>query len=107
MINLFNKIRETFGLTDNILKDEKYIKPAISGLANNVLKVAQKEGVKLLLQKLAPKIGTKEFAKYTPLIGPILSASLGFALTKTVGDKYLSDCYLIAESILESELGAN
>jgi len=107
MINLFDKIREIFGLTNKILQNDKYIKPAIAGIANNILKVAQKEGANLLLKKIAPKVAIKEFAKYAPIVGQLASASIGFAITKTAGDNYLNDSYKIAQSILDVELGTD
>lgn len=105
IMKLFKEIRDDYGLSDNFLTSLKQSSiPVVGRLANNVVQYAAKEGILVLLKSFAGRQAVKSFAKYIPLIGQALAASLGYAITSNVGNSYHSDCYQLAEEILNNEL---
>lgn len=105
LVGLFYKIRDTFGLSDELLKSKKFLSPFTIQVAHNIIKYASKEGVIILLKKYVQKVAGKEIAKYIPFVGPFVAASIGFGVTLQAGNKYLEDCYSVAKEILDFELG--
>lgn len=105
LVKLFKELRESFGLNDSLLGNLKESTiPAVSTLANNVIRYAAKEGVMLLLKQFLGRQVLKSVAKYVPFIGQAVAASAGFAITYSVGKSYLDDCYSLAETILKKKL---
>lgn len=103
LLGLFHKIRNIFGLSDDVLKSKQV---AILKIAN-VMKFVTKEGLIFLLKKYSQRMATKEVSKFIPFVGPVIAASVGFGITLKVGNKYLEDCYDVANSVLKIELGHN
>lgn len=104
LLTLFKNLRKIYGLSEESLNKYKLYSSSALHLANNILKIAGKEGVFLLLKRFGANIATKEFSKYVPIVGQAIAASTGFAITKTAGNAYLQDCHTIAKDILEIEL---
>lgn len=108
LVDLFKRLREAYGLTDDVLT--KYEKLGLQGLAaliNEIVRNGAKSGVIHLLRKLAGREAAKRFAKYIPIVGPVIAASAGFAVTCTVGQNYLERCHELAIKILEKETTPN
>jgi len=105
LLELFREIREDFGLDDDALSDLKHSSiPAIATLANNAVEYATKEGLLILLKRFSSRATVKQFSKYVPVIGQVIAAGLGFAITLKVGNSYLDDAYKLAEEILKRRL---
>ena len=105
LVKLFSELRDCFGLSDSLLGTLKESAvPAVSTLANNVVRYAAKEGVLLLLKQFLGRQLIKTVAKYIPFIGQAIAASTGFAITYSVGKSYLGDCYELSEKILSKQL---
>jgi small GTP-binding protein len=105
IFKLFKEIRENYGLSDDFLTTLKQSQiPVVARLANNVVKYAATEGILILLKKFAGRQALKGFAKYVPLIGQVIAASLGYIITSNVGNSYLCDCHDLAEEILNHKL---
>jgi small GTP-binding protein len=106
IVKLFKEIRDNYGLSDSFLTNLKQSSiPVVGRLANNVVQYAAKEGVLMLLKSFAGKQAAKTFAKYIPIVGQAIAASLGYAITSSVGNSYLNDCHELAEEILNNKLG--
>jgi len=105
ILRLFNEVKESFGLTDDVLMQVQNFAPGLAGMANNIIRFAAKEGVILLLRQFVGKEALKEFAKYIPLIGQVIAMGAGYAITTNAGKMYLDYCYNVARAILEKELG--
>lgn len=103
LFTLFAQIRKCYGLTDEKLKSEEYLKAALP-LVNQVLKFASREGILLLLKRFAGKQVVKNVSKYIPLVGQAIAATMGYAITRMAGTEYVDTCHKLAEAILESEL---
>lgn len=104
LLSLFRFIRETFGLTDKTLTTKDFAVPALAPLVNNVVKYASTEGVIVLLKEFSGMVIAEQMAKFVPLVGTIIAASLGFAITRKVGQFYLNDCHRLAEAVLKAQL---
>lgn len=100
LLKLFKEIRQSYGLNDEKIKTYEALLP----LAKKVIEYATKEGVIILLKNLATREIVKNVAKYIPLVGQVIAASAGFALTRVAGSHYLDDCHELASYILEKEL---
>jgi hypothetical protein len=57
-----------------------------------------------LLEKQAGKVAAQQLSKYIPFIGQAISATAGFGITYLAGNKYLDDCYDMAEVMLQEDL---
>ena len=106
IMNLFQEIRDSYGLSDNFLANlQKSSIPVIGRLVNNVVRYAAKEGILMLLKKFAGRQAVKSLAKYIPFVGTAISAGLGYAITSNAGNSYLKDCHKLAEEALKNNLG--
>jgi uncharacterized protein (DUF697 family) len=101
---LFKYIRDTYGLTDRVLATKEYAVPALAPLANSVVKFASTEGVLLMIKQFSGLAAAEQVAKFIPLVGTVIAASLGFTITRKVGESYLNDCHLLAETVLDARL---
>ncbi|MBA4063194.1 MAG: hypothetical protein C0501_05675 [Isosphaera sp.] len=106
LLALFRFIRETYGLTDKALSAKEVAVPALAPLANSVVKYASTEGVLLLLKESSGMVAAEQVAKFVPLVGTLVAASLGFAIVRKVGNMYLGECHRLAEAILNNHLKA-
>jgi small GTP-binding protein len=105
IMKLFKEIRHDYGLSENFLTTLKQSSiPVVGRLANNVVQYAAKEGILMLLKSFVGRQAVKSFAKYIPFVGQALAASLGYAITSSVGKSYHDDCYQLAEEILNNQL---
>ncbi len=107
LVMLFKFIRDSYGLTDGKLNSKEYAVPTLIPLINNILKYASTEGCIYLLKRYAAQELAKATLKYIPFVGQIIAASIGYALTRTVGISYLEDCHELAKRILLEELNGN
>lgn len=106
LVTLFREIRESYGLSDDYLAFlEKSAVPMVGQLANSVVKYAAKEGILLLLKKVAGRQAVKTLSKYIPFVGQIIAAGIGYAITSNAGSTYLESCHQLAEEALRNNLG--
>lgn len=105
LINLFESIRNDYGLSDERIGVIKEKIPALMPLINNVLELTTKEGIKTLLKRYAGRKLRAQLGKYIPLIGQAVSAVIGYQITASAGTGYLEDCHKLASEILKYELG--
>ncbi|MEN9374594.1 MAG: hypothetical protein RIR79_2146 [Pseudomonadota bacterium] len=105
IVKLFSEIRQSYGLSDEELSTLKHSAiPIVGRLANNIVQYAAQEGVFLLLKSMVGRVAVKSFAKYIPFIGQAVAATVGYKITSSVGNSYLSDCHDLAMKILERKL---
>ena len=105
LMKLFYEIRECYGLDSEALNTlQKSTIPAVSQLANNIIKYISKEGLLMLLKKYAGRQAAKSFSKYIPFIGQAIAAGAGYYITLNAGESYLKDCHDLAKKIIEEKL---
>jgi len=100
IVGLFVKIRHAYGLSAERLEVVEQMIPAAAPIVNHIVKFVTKDGVLLLLKRIGPRVAIKEGAKWIPLVGQVVAASLGFWITKAAGDYYHKQCHEIARQML-------
>lgn len=107
LMKLFSEIREAYGLGDDLLTKLKASgSPVVTRLAGEVIEFATKKGLQMLLTRFAGRETAKTLAKYIPIVGQLVAAGLGYAITSSAGNSYLEDCHQLAEEILANNLQA-
>jgi small GTP-binding protein len=104
MVKLFKEIRDAYGLSNERLHD--LAAGPLQAAAREVVEFASKQGLLMLLKRFAGRETVKALTKYIPFVGQVIAAAVGFGITKSAGDWYLERCHLLAEGILDRELGA-
>jgi GTP-binding protein EngB required for normal cell division len=102
LLMLFDVLRKSFGI--HHVNPKEMSVPVLAQAANRIIDYATKEGALLLLKRFAGTELVKEVGKYVPIVGQVLAASAGFAITKAAGNAYLDDCYKLAEAALDGHL---
>ena len=102
---MFSNIREGYGLTDEKLEAlSKNGTATVAGLANKTVQYAMTDGVMMLLKRYGTVYATKEVAKYVPLVGQALAATVAYFITSYAGKSYLDDCHQLATEVLKEQL---
>jgi small GTP-binding protein len=105
ILKLFKEIRDDYGLSDSSLNVlEESTVPAVSQMANYVMKYATQEGIFLILKNFARATTIKEVSKYIPFVGQLVAAGLGYMIVSNAGESYLNKCHELAEAILTNNL---
>ena len=89
---------------------EKYmivLGPVGKQLADKVLAYLTKEGIMWVIKQVAGQYAKKQLGKYIPFVGQAVAACAGFAMTKTLGEYYIDNCFELAKEILEYEVMNN
>jgi hypothetical protein len=47
--------------------------------------------------KIGTRMATKQFAKYVPLAGQIVAATVGYAAIRYFGEEHMKDCIRVAK----------
>lgn len=105
LIVLFKQIREAYGLTDEKLTMYEKVAGGVAPLAKNILAWSTREGIIILLKRVAGRATVKQCMKYVPIVGQIIAASIGFAIVMYAGNTFLDECHEIATNLLRAELG--
>lgn len=100
-------ISKLFGLTQENLDffnslNNKNIKIVVAKASQYLIKYVGKEAIMVLLKKAATTLSTKTVVKYIPLFGQVVSASVGYFLTKSVGDDMVNNAESIAMELFET-----
>ena len=100
---LIPQISAEFGLSAEQLdqldpKKREQVQKAV-GLVGSVLigKMITREVVIRLTQSMGLRFTTKQVAKYVPLEGQALAATLGYATLRYLGEQHLRDCVRVVQ----------
>ena len=109
LTNLSKEIQDLYGLGENNLPalnrrinrspKANSIKTGITAFAS---KFILKEGIALLLKRLASRVAVKGVVKYIPFIGQAAAAGIGYKLTHSFGEDLLEDANKIAKEVLDA-----
>lgn len=107
--SMLKDIRETFGITDEQkIKRYEILGPTAKKLIDEVCQYMVENYANKLPIGLAKAFGKrfteKQFAKLIPLVGNVVSALLGAAMTKKVGEKYIDDCFELSKMLMEHSI---
>lgn len=73
-------------------------------MGNNVIgRLVTRKLVVALLRRVGVRVAAASVAKYVPVLGSALAASVGFGAMKLAGDAHVEDCYQTARALLPSE----
>jgi hypothetical protein len=59
-----------------------------------------KELIVQVLRKVGVRVATKSVAKYIPILGSALAATVSFGAMKIVGNSHVDDCYDVAKKAI-------
>lgn len=104
LLKMFAEIRRTYGLSDAALHKLERM-PTVATAAQKILGALTREGVKRLLARFATREAAKEAAKWVPIVGHAIAATLGFWIAKAAGDDYVETCREVARATLDEQLG--
>ncbi len=106
LANMLPKISERFELDHaSVRKLDPEIAERVlvfaSSLGNNVIgrMVTRKLAVRLL-RRMGVRIATASVAKYVPILGSAIAATISFGAMKLAGNAHVDDCYRTARTLL-------
>ena len=102
-LKLMNDIRSRFGLNERAREQLMHYE-ALLPLVQSVFDIATKQGVTALLKSIGKRYLGKSAMKYVPIIGQAIAAGAGYALMMYFGEKYISDCYELAQKMDEYDI---
>ena len=74
-----------------------------AGMGNNVIgRIVTRKLAVALLRRVGVRVASASIAKYVPIVGSAIAASIGFGAMKLAGDAHVEDCYRTARALLES-----
>ena len=72
-----------------------------AGMGNNVIgRMVTRRIAVALLRRVGARVATASVAKYVPLVGSAVAASIGFGAMKLAGNAHVEDCYRTARALL-------
>lgn len=104
LARLIPRINAEFGLTPQQLDrldphQREQVQKAITMVGSVVIgKFITRDLVLKATQKLGVQMTTKQLAKYVPLAGQAVAATLGYATLRYLGEQHIQDCMQVAEA---------
>lgn len=75
-----------------------------ASLGNNVIgRLVTRKFAVALLRRVGVRVVGVSVAKYVPIVGSAISASVGFGAMKLAGDAHVEDCYRTARALLSNQ----
>ena len=72
-----------------------------SSLGNNVIgRMVTRRIAARLLRRVGVRVASASVAKYVPLVGSAITATIGFGAMKLAGNAHVEDCYRTARTLL-------
>jgi uncharacterized protein (DUF697 family) len=105
LMKMLQEINTEFGLTPEqieLLAPKRRLSTykAIAAIGSSVIgRAITREVLSLAVKSVAKRLATKTTAKYVPLAGQALAATMSFAAIKFIGDRHVDDCVAVAERI--------
>lgn len=76
-----------------------------AGLGNNLIgRMMTRSVAKAILRRVGKRVAVASVAKYVPVLGSAIAASIGFGAMKLAGDAHVEDCYRTARALIEDRL---
>lgn len=75
-----------------------------ASLGNNVIgRMVTRQMVVRLLKRMGVRLATASAAKYVPVLGSAVAASISFGAMKLAGNAHIEDCYKTARALIEAQ----
>ncbi len=100
---LIPEINKEFGLTPQQLeslnpKKREQVQKAVTMVGSVLIgKLISRDLVIAAATKIGMRLTTKQLAKYVPLAGQILAATVGYAAIRYLGEEHMKDCIRVAQ----------
>lgn len=100
-------ISERFGLSEEQVRKmdpgrAQQVLVLASSLGNNFIgRIVTKRLVVAVLRRMGLRVATRSVARYVPLIGSAVAATVSFGAMKLAGNAHIDDCYRTARALLE------
>ncbi len=76
-----------------------------AGMGNNLIgRMMTRTIAKAILRRVGKRVAVASVAKYVPVLGSAIAASIGFGAMKLAGDAHVEDCYRTARALIEDRL---
>ena len=104
-------ISARFGLDhDSVEKLDPHIAQRVlvlaSGMGNNLIgRTITKKLVAGMIRRMGARIATASVARYVPLLGSAVAATISFGAMKLAGDAHVEDCYRTAAALIRERRG--
>lgn len=99
LTNMLPAISKRFGLShEQVEKLDPHLAQQVlvvaSSMGNNVIgRAVTKRIATALLRRLGMRVATASVARYVPIVGSAVAATISFGAMKMVGDAHIEDCY--------------
>lgn len=102
LLEMIPAINRRFGLSEEQLNEidsdvRRFILVTVTSIGSEMIgKLITKEAIVFLLKKAGVRVATKSVAKFIPLLGTAVAASVSYGLMRNVGRSHVDDCYNVA-----------
>jgi uncharacterized protein (DUF697 family) len=106
LVEMIPAINRKFGLTPEQIDHldpqvKKIILVAITSIGSELIgKYITKQLIVQVLKNVGVRLATKSVAKYIPILGSALAATVSFGAMKMVGNSHVDDCYDVAKKAI-------
>jgi hypothetical protein len=104
VISAMNQIKSDFQLTEARLDSYARALPGLAPIIRNIIEYASKQGAILVLRGIGSAAAAAEAAKWIPIIGTVTAGAISLVAVRLVLEKYIDDCYQVAEEALRANL---
>jgi uncharacterized protein (DUF697 family) len=107
LLEMIPAINRKFGLTPEQIEDldpqiKKIILVAITSIGSELIgKIVTTQLILQVLKRVGIRVATKSVAKFIPILGQALAASISFGAMKMVGNAHVDDCYEVAKRAIQ------
>jgi uncharacterized protein (DUF697 family) len=108
LVEMIPAINRKFGLTPEQIDGldpqiKKIMLVAISSMGSELVgKLVTQKLVMQLLKRVGIRVATKSVARFIPILGQALAASISFGAMRMVGNSHVDDCYEVAKKFMQS-----
>ena len=106
LLEMIPAINRKFGLTPEQIDDldpqfKKITLVAITSIGSELIgKMVTKQLIMQVLKRIGVRVATKSAAKFIPILGQVLAATISFGAMKMIGNSHVDDCYEVAKKAL-------
>jgi uncharacterized protein (DUF697 family) len=106
LVEMIPAINRKFGLTPEQIDGldpqiKKIMLVAISSMGSELIgKLVTQKLVMQLLKRVGIRMATKSVARFIPILGQALAASISFGAMRMVGNSHVDDCYEVAKKFM-------
>lgn len=106
LMDMIPAINRKFGLTPDQIDHldpqvKKLIYVAVTAIGSDLIgRVVTRTLVTQLLKRIGVGLSMQSLAKFIPILGQALSATISFGAMRMLGNSHVEDCYTVARKVL-------